>query len=105
MIPLHAIRFVSGRCQSCKNTLRVFGGPCVICTAPRPEVPLSRPCVMALTATPRSNGRRLRVRCECMSGIDPRRLVDYRTAYDHLGDASNIFEAREIWKHHRGVVV
>lgn len=103
MIPLRSISFVSGRCQACKNTRKVFGGPCAICTKPRQQLE-ARPCVMALTITPGSNGRSLRVRCECMSEIEPLKKVDYRTAYDHLGDAPDILEARKVWKEHRGVL-
>lgn len=100
MKSLAAISFVRGRCQSCKGNRKVFGGPCFSCAEPRPREQTTRPCAIVLTATPRSNGRQLRVRCECMSGVPARRPVDIRTPYDHLGDVDSVKEARALWRSH-----
>lgn len=57
--------------------------------------------MLSLTAVKGSNGRRLRVRCECMSGVAPGRKVDPRTAYDDLGEVDTIAAARDLHTTHK----
>lgn len=91
-----------GHCLVCRGRGRhASGGPCFTCQG-RPERPVPRrPCVLSLTAVKGSNGKKLRVRCECMSGVDPRKRVDPRTPYDDLGEVDTIAAARELHTTHQ----
>jgi hypothetical protein len=55
------------------------------------------PCEMVLSLTPRSNGRRLRVRCRCMAEYKASRR---HYAYDWLADVSGLEAARAVWDAH-----
>lgn len=98
---LAQVRFTRDRCQACKGTGRhTSGGSCRVCSEAPAPAPVERACVLMLTSTPRSNGRQLRVRCECMSG-STRAQVDVRTPFDHLGDVDTIPEGVALWDEHK----
>lgn len=55
-------------------------------------------CRMAVTAAPRTNGRRLRLRCTCMAQANVSRPLSY-FAYDWIAEGT-LDEIKRAWREH-----